>query len=116
MGISMRLRSTGLRLLWRALGAAWIIAVVAGLSWLARYDNAPGAAAAAEDHGPAASRLTLDAARPTLVMLAHPRCDCTRATIAELAEIIARAHSRPKTYVVFIKPAAVDGGWEQTDL
>ena len=29
--------------------------------------------------------------RPTLVLLAHPQCDCTRATLGELAEVLARA-------------------------
>src|SRR5262245_25920794 len=49
-------------------------------------------------------------------MIAHPRCDCTRASLAELAELMARARRRPKTYVVFIKPRGVTEDWEHTDL
>jgi hypothetical protein len=51
-----------------------------------------------------------------LVMLAHPRCVCTRASVGELAELMARAHDRPKAYVVFIKPAGTAASWDDTDL
>ena len=54
------------------------------------YDNTPGAAADAPAAWPAESALARDPAAPTLVMLAHPRCDCTRASLGELAELLAR--------------------------
>jgi hypothetical protein len=60
--------------------------------------------------------LTLSTNGPTLVFVAHPQCDCTRASLDELAEILARAPKRPKTYVLFLKPSTVDDGWGQTDL
>ena len=41
-----------------------------------------------------ASGIVRDSSGPTLVMLAHPRCTCTRASLAELAEIMARATPR----------------------
>jgi hypothetical protein len=50
------------------------------------------------------------------VFLAHPQCTCTRASLDELAEILARAKTHPRTYVLFLKPSSVDAGWEQTDL
>ena len=80
------------------------------------YEREPGVAADAHVHWPRDSRLALDQNRPTLVMLAHPRCTCTRASIAELKEVIARAQERPRTYVVFIKPGSVPDDWEQSDL
>ena len=103
-------------LLWTLFGVAWLGCVVAGLATLMEYDNRPGPTADAPAAWPAASRLTRDAAGPTLVMLAHPRCDCTRASVAELAELLARAPHRPRALVVFIKPGSVPGGWEQTAL
>jgi hypothetical protein len=54
--------------------------------------------------------------RPTLVFLAHPQCTCTRASLNQLAEVLARSPKAPKTYVVFLKPAAFSAGWEKTDL
>jgi hypothetical protein len=106
------------RTVWAALAALWLTGVAAGLASLAAYDNSPGVAARAPGRWPAASRLTLDPTRPTLVMLAHPRCTCTRASVGELAELIARTPRRPRTYVVFVKPGRVGSaiGWEKTDL
>jgi hypothetical protein len=103
-------------LLWICFGVAWLACVVAGLAALMNYDNRPGMSADAPQHWPVASRLPRDADGPTLVMLAHPRCDCTRASLAELEELLARARRRPRTLVVFIRPGRVEGGWEQTAL
>jgi hypothetical protein len=104
------------RLAWTALGVVWLIVVSAGLAWLAAFDNAPGVAAHAPPHWPVASRIARDATGPTLVMLAHPRCTCTRASLGELAELMSRANQPPKAYVVFIKPAGTAADWDDTDL
>jgi hypothetical protein len=103
---------------WGALALLWLAAVAAGLATLAAYDNSPGVAARAPGRWPAASRLALDATRPTLVMLAHPRCTCTRASLGELAELMARTPRRPRGHVVFVKPGRAGSaiGWERTDL
>ncbi len=49
-------------------------------------------------------------------MLAHPQCTCTRASLGELAEALARTRERPKTYVVFLKPEGFSDEWVRTDL
>jgi len=102
--------------LWTAAGVVWLGAVVAGLAALMEYDNRPGPAADAPVTWPVATGIAADPAGPTLVMFAHPRCDCTRASVDELAELMARAEGRPRAYVVFIKPGRVPGGWEQSAL
>ena len=101
--------------LWMATGL-WFVAVVGGFASLARYANTPGELAHTGREWPQASRISLDTGRPTLVMLAHPRCTCTRASLSELGEIMARARQAPRAYVVFIKPGTADVDWEQTDL
>jgi hypothetical protein len=106
----------GRRAVWTIAGLLWIAAVVAGLAALMNYDNAPGAGAAAPQEWPADSALVRDASGPTLLMLAHPQCDCTRASLSELAELLARATRPPTTYVVFIKPGQVSNQWERTGL
>ncbi len=99
-----------------ALGAIWLACAVAGLWVLWRYDNTPGESARAPREWPAASALARATERLTLVVLAHPQCTCTRASFAELAEVLARARGRPKTYVLFMKPESFADGWETTDL
>lgn len=110
--------STRARTVWALLGVFWIGAVTAGLASLAVYDNRPGVSAQAPARWPSDSRLALDSGRPTLVMLAHPRCTCTRASLGELAELMARAPGRARAYVVFVKPgrAGSSPDWERTDL
>jgi len=80
------------------------------------YDNRPGVAAQAPPRWPSDSALRASTTTPTLVFVAHPQCSCTRASLDELAEILARAKSRPKTYVLFLKPSASDASWDNTDL
>ena len=99
-----------------AVAGIWLCLAAAGLSVLWQYDNAPGDAANPPRSWPSSSSLTRATDTPTLVMLAHPQCSCTRASLAELTEVLARAQVRPKTIVVFLKPATFGEGWEQTDL
>ena len=105
----------GRRCLWAAITSVWLLGAVAGLSVLWRFDNAPGLGANAPGQWPRDSALDRASGRPTLVLLAHPQCSCTRASLDELGEALARAHTRPKTYVLFLKPEGVSSGWEQTD-
>jgi hypothetical protein len=104
------------RILWLGLAVLWLCGTAAGLAAMAAYANRPGAPAHAPTRWPTASRMTLDSTRRTLVMLAHPKCDCTRASVSELAELMARAPHQTRAYVVFMKPTGVEGDWERTDL
>src|SRR5689334_2511959 len=94
----------------------WLTGVGSGLWAVWAYDNRPGAAAEAPPRWPAQTALAPNHEGPTLVFLAHPQCSCTRASLDELAEILARARTKPRTYVLFLKPSTVESGWEQTEL
>jgi hypothetical protein len=101
-------------LVWTAVGVLWFGGIAAGLAALMAYDNRPGLAASAPLTWPTESRLARDVTGPTIVMMAHPKCDCTRASLTELAELMARAPRRPTAFVVFIKPEGVEPDWDQT--
>src|SRR5688572_13616042 len=101
---------------WAIAGLLWMVLVCVGLAVLMDYDNRPGAPADAPGAWPAQSRLARATDGPTLVMLAHPRCDCTRASLSELAELLARAERKPRTLIVFIKPGRTGADWEQSAL
>jgi hypothetical protein len=90
--------------------------VCAGTGFLWSYERTPGAAAAALRQWPADSPVRRDADRATLVMLAHPHCPCTRASLGELARLMAQARGHVTAYVLFVKPSGFPDGWEQTDL
>ena len=110
----VKLQRTNLRLL--AASLLWLGAIGVGLGIVWQYENTPGRAAAPPQHWPTASCLEPAADRPSLVMLAHPRCPCTRASIGELALLMAHAQGRVRASVLFYKPAGAPEAWAQTDL
>ncbi len=80
------------------------------------YENSPGVGAQPPARWPTDSRIQRAPNQATLVMLAHPHCPCTRATIGELALLMAHTQGRVTAYVLFLKPAGFDDDWEKTDL
>jgi len=99
-----------------AVTAIWVSAVVSGIGVLQRYANTPGQAAIPPHDWPAESQLLLSRHRPTLVVFAHPRCPCTRATLSELESIMAQCHDRLTAHILFIQPDGVGADWRDTDL
>jgi hypothetical protein len=94
----------------------WLVVVAAGLAALWRYAQTPGPAAHAPGSWPAASRVARDTGRPTLVMFAHPKCACSRATIGELAVLMAHVQHKVAAHVLFYRPSGADSSWDRTDL
>jgi hypothetical protein len=104
------------RLILTAAGTLWLLMIGAGITTLWNYESTPGVAAATPDLWPAASRIKPATGRATLVMLAHPHCPCTRASIGELARLMTQAQGRVRAYVLFVKPREFSGEWAQSDL
>lgn len=96
--------------------ALWAIAVGTGLFAMARYETTPGSASAALGTWPVDTRLTRSTDRPTVVMFAHPRCPCTRASIAQLAQVLTHSGGSAKTYVAFYTPVNAELSWCETDV
>lgn len=103
-------------LLTSCLGLAWIFGVAFGIRVVLNYDTAAGAVGTVPVHWPAKSAIQLAPDRMTLVMFAHPRCPCTRATMGELAKIMAEAQGKLSGHVVFYWPNDSAAGWDDTDL
>jgi hypothetical protein len=99
-----------------ATSVSWLLLIGSGVAFLWNYEGKPGVAAAAPEVWPADSRIRRASDRATLVMLAHPHCPCTRASVGELSRLMTQAQGRVKAYVLFVKPANLSDGWEQTDL
>jgi hypothetical protein len=94
----------------------WLLVVGVGLSFLLGYENTPGVAAKPLASWPADSQIQRTPGRATLVMLVHPHCPCSRASIGELALLMAQTQGRLEAYVLFLKPAEFSNDWEKTDL
>jgi hypothetical protein len=101
------------------------VLIVAGLIWAAtvgamyqavrRFETTPGRDAAARASWPAGSRIVRERGRWTLVMLIHPHCSCTRASLQELERIIEMSDASLQTYVLVYRPADFRAGWEKTE-
>lgn len=105
-----------IRLILVAFTVLWLFAVGTGLCVLWGYENRPGVSAKPSLRWPAESRIQRATDHVTLVMLAHPHCPCTRASIGELALLMAHSRGRITAYVLFLKPAGFSVDWEKTDL
>jgi hypothetical protein len=99
-----------------AVCAVWVLMIGVGLALLWDYENAPGLTAAPPSHWPPDSHIHLATDRATLIMLAHPHCPCSRASVGELAKLMAQTQGRVTAYVLFLKPADASDDWEKTDL
>ena len=84
----------------------WIVGIVSGAKVWFAYETTPARAAEAPRHWPSNSSFARPTDRFTLVMLAHPNCPCTRASIAELEIIMSNLHGRVFAFVLFSKPGA----------
>jgi hypothetical protein len=69
------------------------------------------------DSWPASTKLARDTGKATLIMFANPHCPCTRASLADLREVMVGRENSLKVYIVFVIPKWVDPTWlEGEDL
>ena len=95
----------------------WAAACAAGLAGLAGYQATPGRASAVSAWPAGTSLRPAGHGADTLVVVVHPKCPCSRATISDLAVLLAHCPpGRIATTVLFVRPAGVPAGWERTDL
>ena len=101
----------------KAIGILWFLLLAIGVTVFMRFENRAGLAASAPSDWPADSRIQRATDRPpTLIMLAHPRCSCTRASLSELERVMTELNGRVSAHVVFINPDGADAEWTNTDL
>jgi hypothetical protein len=96
--------------------AIWVGTVGAAVRAIRRFEATPGREAAAPRSWPVESSLLRSHEAPTLVMLVHPQCSCTRASLQELQAVIEKSPRTLRTYVVVYRPHQMKAGWEKTDI
>ena len=98
-----------------ALIGIWAAAVVGGEVLMWRYQLTPGAAPSpAPETWPAGSAVPDHRGRPLLLMVAHPRCPCTRASLNELRRLMARFQGlrvQPDLYLSLVLPEGAGPEW-----
>jgi hypothetical protein len=96
------------------LSALWIAALAYGVTVIRTYESTPGATGLTPTRWPLDSGIKPDPHRASLVMLVHPQCSCTRASLDELNSIMNQSKGRVSAWVLFIKPIGFQDGWERT--
>ena len=92
----------------------WAIAVAFGFHALLTYKGRAGAAGKTPDTWPVNALIAPSTARPQLVMFAHPRCPCTKASLGELELLMAQAHGKFDAVVLFSEPDNEPEAWSNT--
>jgi hypothetical protein len=96
--------------------AIWLTLVIAGTRVLGNYSLTPGAPGTPDSSWPAASHIARSPGFFTLVMTIHPHCPCSRASIGELAVLMAHSGGRLLAFVAFVEPPGFDENWTKSDL
>jgi hypothetical protein len=100
------------------LALLWLIAI--GIGWVRllnyNYEARPREFGPVPARWPAGSKLQHDRNRATLVLFAHPHCPCTRASIGELALLMAHCQGRVRGHVLLFRPIGSSDEWARTDL
>lgn len=87
-----------------------------GMYSLADYAHVAGAREESPSVWPSTSRLAPPDDRPVLLLFAHPRCPCTRASLRELERLLTHHHRDIAAYIVLLDSARMEGPLWQTDL
>ena len=93
----------------------WIGGVLLGMSQMWRYESTPTHVSRAVVQWPTSGSLR-PSSHLTLVMAAHPCCPCTRASVSELARIMASNRNAMVAYVLCYTPKITPKDWRETDL
>ncbi|MEM7232298.1 MAG: hypothetical protein AAF517_09000 [Planctomycetota bacterium] len=96
------------------LAVLWLIGIGVGLSVLLRFDYEAGAVGRIATTFPTRTRLEPAENGMTLVMSLHPRCPCSRASIAELERLLARCGESLQATLLFYVPSGFDAAWTDT--
>jgi len=92
----------------------WIIAIGYGFHALMVYKGRAGSAGAMPAVWPRNDLIIPSSDKPQLVMFAHPRCPCTRASLGQLELLVAQAQGKFDAVVLFAEPVDEKEAWSNT--
>lgn len=97
-------------------GAVWLILIAIGSLGVASVSMVPGKNANAPTMWPIRSTLERSHDTSTLVMLLHPKCSCSSASLDQLARILTKARTSVKSILLFSVPDKLAEDWDQNSL
>jgi hypothetical protein len=94
----------------------WFGLVIASMAGLFHYELAPGASAAPSVDWPQSTHIQRTSNHDCLILFLHPQCPCSRATLSELATVMAHAGDQVEAHAIFVIPHGAPANWSDTDL
>lgn len=99
---------------WALLVALWLGMLGYGAHQHYLHATTPGALDTTPATFPSGARLPRDPGLSTLAMFVHPECPCTRASLHELAALLAEPGLRVRPILVVAPTMGADQRWEET--
>ena len=87
-----------------ALCLLWSAGIALGLYKTAVYTNTSNEVSAQPQDWPAGAGVKRAAGAPVLLLTLHPHCPCSRATLAELARLLAKVPAPPQVEILLYEP------------
>jgi hypothetical protein len=94
----------------------WAIAVASGMGLVWRHAATPGASGSPPTHWPEHTRLHFRPGQWHVIVVCHPYCPCTRATLEEMARVMTRAPATTRVQVVIARPGSLAVDWSALKL
>lgn len=98
------------------LGLIWLVALIVVQVTVVKYESTPATAQKVAAAWPQGTSIWRAPQGTTLVLLAHPQCPCTRATMTELEKILAQTQGHLAVRALFFKPKQAAPSWVTTGL
>lgn len=95
---------------------SWFGLSLAGMALIWHYETTAAEPTEPPATWPSQTKLVPSSSKRTLILFAHPKCPCTRASLDALAKVAQQHQSTVDTQVVFFQPKLSDQSWSQTEL
>ena len=93
----------------------WVLIIMGCTYQLLAYDYTPGKDKNLPTAWVNSIGLKLEPDGYTLLMLVHPKCSCSRASIGELAKLAARFPKLLHPKILFVTPSEMGSEWKETE-
>lgn len=94
----------------------WLIMLIGGVLYFNKYETTPGLTRSSSDRWPAGEAVAFSPGKVNLVVFAHPRCPCTRASLEELKSLLKDCPTSVSTRILFWVPPNASSPWTTSDL
>jgi hypothetical protein len=94
----------------------WLIMLAGGLLYFNKYETTPGVTRPSSNRWPSGGAVTFSPGKVNLVVFAHPRCPCTRASLAELKSLLKDCPAPVSAHILFWVPPNASSPWTTSDL